>query len=136
MPRLQAPVHASLEHDLIRQYTGPWTWTLEFQTNLREDFTVTIQEEGLLLVENTYKCLLAFIFKSLLKHYANWAPKHGKSLMALVPSRGHLRDCSFEALMAILHQTGNGNGTLTDGHLFSWLQLKLVADITGTLMAE
>ena len=56
--------------------------------------------------------------------------------MAIVPSRGLLRDCSFEALMAILHQTGNGNETLTDGHLFSWLQLKLVADMTETLMAE
>ena len=69
VPRLQAPVHASLEHDLIRHYTGRWTWTLD--NSIEPSRRFHNHEEGPLLDPSPG----AFIYKTMLKHYANWAPK-------------------------------------------------------------
>ena len=45
--------------------------TLELQTKVRRDFTITRAISWVNVSTS------AFTFKTLLKHYAKWAPKHG-----------------------------------------------------------
>ena len=51
--------------------------TLELQTKVRRDFTIT-KMAPIRVISWVNVSTSAFTFKTLLKHYAKWAPKHGK----------------------------------------------------------